>query len=82
MTLGTNPGEVVGDGREVYFDASTADFYAIHSTFMHRNFLSVLVTPKDNSGPWVFFFATPDYARDSSVRHSLQPSKVVELRVD
>ena len=63
VTLGTDPGEVVGDGREVYFDASTADFYAIHSTLVHRNFLSVWVTPKDNSGPWVFFFATPDYAQ-------------------
>jgi len=62
IALGSDLDEVVGHGADTYFDATTADFIVNRNSGVHRQFITILIQPKDGSPTWSMGFSTAEYA--------------------
>ena len=62
IALGSDPDEVVGHGSNTYFDATTADFTVNRSSGVNRQFITILIRPKDGSPVWSMGFTTEEHA--------------------
>jgi hypothetical protein len=62
VAMGSDPGDPLFDGQEVYFDSATADISANRTSGVGRNFVTIIVRPKDQSPFWSFSFATSEHA--------------------
>ena len=51
-----------GTGPDTYFDTGTADFYVNRNSGVHRQFITILIRPKDGSPAWSMGFNTAEYA--------------------
>jgi hypothetical protein len=61
IALGSDPDEVVGHGTDTYFDAATADVTVNRNSGVHRQFITILIRPKDGSPVWSMGFTTEEY---------------------
>ena len=61
IALGSDPDEVVGHGSNTYFDATTADFTVNRTSGVHRQFITMLIRPKDGSPVWSMGFTTEEH---------------------
>lgn len=62
IALGSDLDEVVGHGADTYFDATTADFIVNRNSGVHRQFITILIQPKDGSPTWSMGFSTAEYS--------------------
>jgi hypothetical protein len=61
VALGSDADEVVGHGSDIYFDETTAEFFVNRTSGVHRDFISIIIRPRDGSAWWSMGFSTPEH---------------------
>ena len=60
LAIGSDPGDPVGNGTDVYLDSQTATFTSFQSSGPGRHFWSATIQPTNNSPSWGITFTLPN----------------------
>src|SRR5579872_2651632 len=60
VALGSDPGEIAGNGQDIYIDEQHADIYADFAAWHQRGTITISVRPTDGSPVWTLSFAKPE----------------------